>query len=332
MALSMSSLVNAKSITFKFRVNSSGPMIYACNAGLLHKSLASQVCTFSHNPTQSCNPGEHNCVCSDVNDNGGRDFATAKYTPWNFSTNRWSNATTTAPNLPGDQSVVITGQKFPVTNYGDFFANGNGSNVVVNPINMLATRLDAITFNLGSEVYGSEYFIDICYRGSQIEYFENNQALEHLLDAQVTASDVGSVSTNTSYTALAKPEVQVMSICDNQGQGTLRFAGVGINHATYNTLTNELQPLALLPGQIPVGTWTYNVVNDFQEHHGKLSLLSNGANFADNNSWIGDSGMPPRFCAVRYYFKETNQIERSWQRHDAEFVTWTRIHARTLGE
>jgi hypothetical protein len=60
----------AVSLEFKFDVNSSGPSIYPCNAGIKHASYSNRVC-YDRVTNQSCNPAEDclntpecNCVCT----------------------------------------------------------------------------------------------------------------------------------------------------------------------------------------------------------------------------------------------------------------------------
>lgn len=81
----------AVSLEFKFDVNSSGPSIYPCNAGIKHAPYASRVC-YDRVTSQSCNPAEDcrdmpdcNCVCTGSTNGDGEtrlDYMSVASAEW----------------------------------------------------------------------------------------------------------------------------------------------------------------------------------------------------------------------------------------------------------
>ncbi|MBF0298418.1 MAG: hypothetical protein HQK51_06840 [Oligoflexia bacterium] len=386
-ALLVSSSVMAKEVFFKFKVNSSGPKMYACNAGLGHLLVQGKIChrpgmydemvnyfkvgnttgtpswwclpkcvptiTGTSTPVVASNqfitPGgatvssndctsypdqrTDSCVCTAYNDgNYLQDFMVAKFKGADTikqSTKVISgNATELLAKLDNPKIVPwgLTGRPW-------FTNNSNFNTAVASP---WGNYLQELTFNFGSEKYGAAYFVDICYQGSQIEYFENLQDSQNSLSFAASVTDLtNSTSTNKSYADLARPKVKVYLDCDLQGHGTL-------NHARDASGNYDTLP--------PLTATTTEEVNHVLQYP-TTNLFTNGASFsvihsstATGSNWInqgstwGANGQysslnnhaiginPPRFCKLRYVFVESNFFaERKWQRHDAQFCTWTSI-------
>lgn len=311
---------NAISLRFKFKTFSSGPDIYACNAGLRHDASQHKVCYFEDTKT-ACTPQECNgttcntrCVCT--NDNGGEylmDYMKGQYSSWNQSTVDWNQTwtSTTAQAGQGSYNTLVS--------HGDAFAN----------------RIKELSFNLGSELYGAEYFVDICYRGPQIEYFKDGVTANWSLQAQATATDFIANSINPGdnsqagldmnptgikYTTLAGLKVQAITVCDQQGLGQLKYAHNNANQ--YNTLVNEAG----------FNDWNNPTSGgDFFRKSSQVQINSVANLISDT---IDSSTKAPRFCRIRYIFTETdgkagsqvlNKNLRKWQRHGAELCTYTKI-------
>lgn len=313
---------NAISLRFKFKTFSSGPEIYACNAGLRHEPTAHKVCYFEDTQNactaQECNGTTCNTRCICTNNNGGEylmDYMKGSYNTWEQSKVDWSSTWTASSLQAGNNSFAT------LVPHADAFA----------------TRIKELSFNLGSELYGAEYFVDICYRGPQIEYFEDNVAANFSILAQATATDFIANSVNEGdntqdgltmnpvgikYTTLAGLTVQAVTVCDLQGAGSIQKARN--NAGQYNTLSNEAN----------FANWNSpqsHVSGDFYKKSSQVQINS-VANLIDG--WINQSTKAPRFCRIRYIFKETDGAAnssvllknlRKWQRHGAELCTYTKI-------
>lgn len=343
MLLIGSQSANAISLRFKFKTYSSGPEIYACNAGLRHQETRKQVCYFEDTKT-ACTPQECNgavcdtrCVCT--NNNGGEflmDYMKGSY-------NTWTAATDANNGGFWNTNWTATSKQAGNANYETLVPHADA----------FATRIKELSFNLGSELYGAEYFVDICYRGPQIEYFADGVRANFSLLAQATATDFIANAVNpgdnhpdsggangegqdglllnpstTKYTTLSDLTVQSFVVCDLQGSGTYQFAhnGASATSGSYNTLANE----AIFNNwNNPASSNT----SDFFASSSKVSMASS-SNLI-NTTITNNNTKTPRFCRVRYVFKETNGAHdtpmspninlRKWQRHGAEMCTYTKI-------
>ncbi|MFV3407064.1 protease [Bdellovibrio bacteriovorus] len=317
---------NAISLRFKFKTFSSGPDIYACNAGLKHNASAHKACYFEDTQI-ACTAGtctdatcHTRCVCT--NDNGGEylmDYMKGQYSSWNTGDSKWNTNWTATTRQAGQGSFAT------LVNHEDAFAN----------------RIKELSFNLGSELYGAEYFVDICYRGPQIEYWEDNVVANFSLLAQVSATDFVAtgvnpgdnnpdgpgfnhgrdglnMTPNIKYTTLSGLTVESYTVCDLQGMNTFKYARNNANQ--YNMLDNEAK----------FSDWNapQNGGGDFFTGTNQPTTLNGAKDLY--NTWINQNTKTPRFCRVRYVFKETNHAAaiknlRKWQRHGAEMCTYTKI-------
>jgi len=313
----------AVSFRFKFKVNSSVPSIYACTAGLRHVRKNGRVCYFK-GTTNACTPNtcadgticDTQCLCAGAN--GGTylmDYFKLKAADW------VDNGVLSAP-VQMDAVRSLGNQQF-----AQQFDDTTAWNKSINELQ----------FNLGSELYGAEYFVDICYRGPQIEYFRDNVAANFSLLAETGITDFLATAPNPGdnsrdgliipglvdgkkYSELAGLKVQAFTVCDVQGEGGLQYATNGSNQ--YNTSQNEAN-FSLGGNQFPVwGSDRFYSSSQQSYATNEMTLI---------NSWItSNSSHTPRFCKVRYIFSETNQssslpLFRKWQRHGAEVCTTTAI-------
>lgn len=329
---------NAISLRFKFKVFSSGPAIYACNAGLIHAPSEKQVCYFegtqnacTPDQNKECTNGEvchTRCVCTSAG--GGEylmDYMKGTTSTWNAATDGWSWNTTATTKQAGQSNYAT----------------------LVPDADVFKHQIKELSFNLGSELYGAKYFVDICYRGPQIEYFADNVNANYTLLAQATASDFIANGVNPGdnsreglemnpatikYTQIAGVKVQAVTVCDLQGVGDYKYAhnGSSANSGEYNTVVNEAYFNSLLNPTAAGKSGEYYIASN-------NVLINSQANLI-NNVWINlNATKSPRFCRVRYIFTETNASEakpnlRKWQRHGAEMCTYTRINeaeAETTG-
>jgi hypothetical protein len=326
---------NAISLRFKFKTFSSGPEIYACNAGLRHASSTHKVCYFE-NTQKACTPDDEStantntrCVCTGVD--GGeylRDYMNGSYDTW---------AAATGSNEGGvwNSSWTDVNKQSGVASYETLVKHGDA----------FASRIKELSFNLGSELYGAEYFVDVCYKGPQMEYSEDNIATNFKLSAQASATDFIAKAVNLGddhpesagsgksqdgltlspstiqYTALSGLTVQAVTICDIQSAGTYKTSNVS---GDYNTLENEAEFTDWDNAPKGGATSEFNLTSSVATIGSSTSLISN-ALITD-----GTDAQAPRFCRVRYIFKETNadattKNMRKWQRHGAEMTTYTKI-------
>ena len=291
---------NAMEVTFNFSAYSSGADIYPCNAGIWHGPSSSR-CLLLDGATP-CGPGQPGCVCTTGNGtaDANHDFAHATLTNWDMTGTPLSVSTKANSKLSRLFSALVTD--------GTDFSH----------------RLTNLTFNLGSESYGAWYYVDICYRGPQIEYWLNGIGLKTTLDAQITFSDLAGISgSEATYLANAHPAIYTIVECDNQGQGAYKTAAY---NGVYDTVATDVYLSSdgtTNSGDFFGSASTLNstpVVTLFQG----LVLSTSPAGLT--GSVVQNSGVP-RFCKVRYSIWENSQAARLWNIHGSTVQTFTQIQA-----
>lgn len=320
LAFFVSVTASAVSIEFKFDINSSGPSIYPCNAGITHAPYASRVC-YDRVTTQSCSPATDcvnqtncNCVCTGSTSGAGEtrlDFMSVSAAPWTDN-GEFAGASTTA----------------------NLYAPDNGFNIAFNESakDEWNKQLTKMTVNLGSERYGAEFFLDICYRGPQIEYFfasQNNGGFNpngtatpnFALKAQATVTDL--ISTNgLRYSQLADLKVSSKVVCDQQGKGTYLYAGSAnpTSGSTYDTILNDIVGITITGSQY-TKVVPYRAFNNVSSAYLIDEYINSGNAFT------------PRFCKIRYSFIENRRTDsnllsqiRKWKKQSAEVCTFTEIN------
>ncbi|MNS70626.1 hypothetical protein D3C72_1039720 [compost metagenome] len=240
----------------------------------------------------------------------------------------------------GDTSITGQGSKSFSSD-----SNSNGFVTALSENDSWNKRINNLSFNLGSELYGASYFVDICYRGPQIEYFEDNVVSNFNLKAQANATDFlangvnggdnnrdGLVIPGTvdgkKYTELAGLKVQAFVTCDLQAVGSYQRARNNSNQ--YNTSNNEAS-FVLNNNYLP--TSATEASSSFWSS--SLAAIGTGNVALIDQDITANSLKAPRFCKVRYVFTETNYNEtlpnlRKWQRHGAEMCTWTEVNEGNL--
>lgn len=269
-------------LTFKFQAHSSGPDMYACNAGMTHPNPGDQVC-YIDNTTTPCDPSacaggkacDQNCLCTGIRGGSYRmDFMKANYGAWD------------GPSTPKSLNVQSNPDKF---------------NQLFTDKEAWEKRIDNLNFMLGSERYGAEYFVDICYRGPQINYDVN---APHSFFAQTTAQDF-SLNSGISYLGLSGIVSRIEYTCDMQKEGDYQFWDTENNP---DSIENE----AVFGG------------GDRSDTSIAAAILGNTIEMG--TFFLNRDSHAPKFCKVRYYYKESKtQGARGWKYHGGKFCTHTRI-------
>ena len=313
----------AINLTFQFDVNSSGPSIYACNAGIKHRETAN-ICYDSRNPQNSCTPG---CAAGNMNAcTGGATPLTCVCTGENFptgnqGTNRmdflqanttdWSDNQTAAV---GNAALILTadandhGQNFNQI-FGTDTSFGN-TNTNYQVLAAYKKQIKDLTINLGSEVYGAEYFVDICYRGPQIDYRHDQATVNGLnfgLKAYATIFDVKQAD-GKSYKQLAALQVKAEARCIMDDEFNYCLADV-------------------LPGDT-TACGTNSAAHYYYRNSGNLRDITEGATVSQlihETTMAHGGNVTPRYCQIRYSFKETSQTQRKWKLQQARICTYTEI-------
>ncbi len=319
----------AINLTFQFDVNSSGPSMYACNAGIKHGTKSKNVCYDRTDLTRSCSAGcaagnviacsveevkPANCVCTGEFDPTGNqgtyrmDFLQATTYDWSDNAEAIKESTKkvhtkTADGKKDSQNNVI---------FNQLFGSDQGlQNFTVNEA--YKYQIKDMSINLGSELYGAEYFVDICYRGPQIDYKQENGTVSGLnfnLIAKATAFDIKKKDQTDAnydkYAVLANLKVKAEARCVVEDEFNYCLADIipgdntacGTNDPTYfeaKTLGEK-------------GISAANVALLINE-----SSINNGLNIT------------PRFCQIRYTFREANETIRKWKLQRARICTYTEI-------
>jgi hypothetical protein len=279
----LSSSAFAVSVQFNFDVNSSSPSVYPCDAGLRHDAHASAIC-YNRDTQEACTPStsteSQDCVCTGpASQENVMDSMIAETADWS------DNGDIPANTSP---ATVVAGE----STYSRIFS-GNTE---------WTKKITNLTFNFGSSRYGTEFYLDVCYRGPQIRAQGNPN---HAVVLNSTITDL--VSAN--YSDLSDLNVKVTVNCDLQGQGSQQ----GIP----DLLTNQIS--GITGGDI--------------NHSTEYSSFASGATLTLLNEWVNNGNKNiPRFCKIRYSFLENMRNDsnpmaqlRRWQRQQARISTLTQI-------
>lgn len=199
-------------------------------------------------------------------------------------------------------------------------------------------RITDLSFHLGSELYSAKYFVDICYNGPQLEYYEDgiqanfvlNYAQAYAIDALYTGkvpgenSRDGMIMGQGDYTKLAGVQVEAFMTCDLQGVGTYVYARN--TQDKYDTLDNEA---GFVFGTNQTPTNATEGSGSFFASTAPVSLIGSTVDLLKDKT-ITNTTKAPRHCKVRYVFTETNwkaslPALRKWEKSGAEMCTYTEI-------
>lgn len=322
LALTLASFdANAISLRYKFKVDSSGPRMYACNAGIMAQVSNNKVCYFE-GTTNTCTPTtcsdadkvcHSSCVCSST---GGGDYL------MNYGKLKWVGQS------PATGSGSKTFRGVSGSQYEQAFSDSEA----------WGRRITDLSFHLGSELYSAKYFVDICYNGPQQEYYEDNitanfvlnYAQAYAIDALYTGKTPGENSRDGmlmgqgSYTSSANVKVEAFMVCDLQGIGTYVYARN--NQGKYDTLDNEAN-FVFGANQTPINASEGS--SSFFSSSAPVSLTGSTVDLMKDKT-INNTTKAPRHCKVRYVFTETNWKSsvpklRKWEKEGAEMCTYTEI-------
>lgn len=251
----VSSSAFAVSVQFNFDVNSSAPSIYPCDAGLKHESHSSTVC-FRPQDYSACTPstseGDLTCVCSTpTSDEHLMDSMSAKVV-------NWPDPGTDTASIPS--TTVIS---------------GTSSYTRMNSSNEWLKQLRTLEFNFGSSRYGSEFYVDICYRGAQVRGGNPN----HQIVLQTTVTDLLAATYSTDSDLNVKASVE----CDLQNVGTFQGAPTSTDN---------------LASGIEVDFSYSTSYTDFSTG-ATQGLMDRALNNGSPNV--------PRYCKIRYTFLENSR-------------------------
>lgn len=311
----------AINLTFQFDVNSSGPSIYACNAGIKHGGGDANIC-YDRVTAKECSAGcaagnmnaceagqlPKNCVCTGEYDAVGNqgtyrmDFLQANTADW--QDNQVGAST-------GSATHILTADKIATgTKFNQIFGTDSGS-AEWTVASAYKKQIKDMTINLGSEIYGAEYFVDICYRGPQIDYTHNGSTVEGLnfnLKAFATIFDIKKAD-GQSYNTLAKLQVKAEAKC---------IVDDNFDYCLADVLPGESAGC----GKTATTTHNYTKGTSF-------AAINNGVNVSkliNEASILAGNNRTPRFCQIRYSFKETARTSmRKWKLQQARICTYTEI-------
>ncbi len=373
----MASTGFAKELTFSFDVHSSSGEIYPCDAGMVQRD-SGQFCHFK-GTSKACNaadigrtpaavgagdavdintglpvlqPGSdaYACICSGAN--GGNylmNFIRYKAAPWVGTA-----AGSPDPNHLGwgpAVNGVAQGSREGVT-VSSHMRGGNA--LAANSVSQsLATQLEAVNFNFGSELYGAQFFVDFCYRGPQIPYYlsegnPQNALASFSTKAHITSTNpflAGNGVKTRDYVSMSELTLSWDMACDQQGLGEFKYDHNG--RGEFDTFLTDLTDTGARSnlssaytsanGQSMTpsagSTWIGNLsgaTNEFKLAGSKsssdLSTQQQQWIFGNpSSSWIAlNNSKTPRFCKLRAYFAEKpfRDRERAWQRADARFIMY----------
>ena len=326
--LPLAQTAQALEYRFKFKVTSSGPDMYACNAGLRTVPLNCDVC-YKENSDGTKTPIERPGSCASTATNCGSRIKCISRGTGNGET--YMNYVTAGKRAWTDHSQPQAARSnVTLTSQAGTFKQIVNNNVAMD------TKIEDLLFELGSEAYTAQYFVDICYRAPQHEYQAVGVSANYSILANVGSTDFlsvgatqgdnnrdGLIMLNQSelgrYTTQAGVKVSTYLVCDTQGQGV--YQNAANNSGVYNTTDNEADFVFGADG-LPVG----GLNGSFFRSSDLRSLTG------DSMDMISTNTANLRFCKVRYVFTETagqqcsgNKVNifRDWTRKGAEMCTYT---------
>jgi hypothetical protein len=252
-------------------VTSSSPTFYACNGGIRHAESSATCVDSGTNAT--CVPSSSNvssCVCTSEASAGAwaKDQLSSTYADWIDSSTPIGSTST--------DNIIALNDKI---GFNTLFLNDSVA---------FTKQMTAFNINLGSEVYGAEYFVDICYQGPQ-GTTQNNNGTNYSLNANITLTNIRTGMTNApDYQSLANLQVKADIKCFLDKSNTSSLVVPGLTK--YNYFQNS-------------GTSYVSLSSSATQ----LTILTNSGllNIAGDKI--------PRFCIARYYLKENSTLKRSWK-------------------
>lgn len=265
--------VQAAGVNFHFLVNSSGTQIYPCDAGLY-----------------------------DANAENGESWLSANYAAYDgnsvIAPSAWNSLYLRA-NLPANLAASsthpfktialssgITAIPYTVgpAKFGNVLRDETSTSSSINP--------NELTFNLGSQKYGAKYFIDFCFRDSQVAWIPTMTAREYEIVDGVTSTNISSTGSST-YWENAILKVQGKIVCDSAPATITESVSASLDglSGSSTSVSSSLRPalaLAVNAVQQPVLSTTVpfvlNVNTDTNNHCVIRYIFSeNATNFRHND-------------------------------------------------
>ncbi|RYZ93112.1 MAG: hypothetical protein EOP06_02090 [Proteobacteria bacterium] len=303
---SMSQQAHAISLRFKSKVFSSGPIIYACNAGVGSERPHEKACYFDGNPAKgsctplACDKAKENCntSCVCTGDYGS-------YLP-GYMTVRSQNL-----DKNGVQVGAVGSPVRKTTSGSKFNALFSGSQAWSQKISDVGTYFPM-------DMYTGKYFIDICYRGSNIPDID---AL-YTITGQASAIPFAVTGSN-GWKSLDnnRDGLDFDNINNSLGLNYVTKAGLTVQSFVVCSNKSEAMPDFALNGEgMPVG----GINSSHYNASSVAPLTASALSFAHGR--IND----PKFCKVRYVFKETSYLKqnpppRDHKSEGAEICTYTQV-------
>ncbi|MEY3902976.1 MAG: hypothetical protein RL189_2282 [Pseudomonadota bacterium] len=194
---------HAAGVNFHFLVKSSGTQIYPCDAGLYDPNadlgeswLSAKYAAYDGNKVTSTTAWN------------------SLYLPANLTANIPPSALkpfkTVALNAPG---ITAADTSVGATKFGNVIQDASSSSST-------ALNADELTFNLGSQKYGAKYFIDFCFRDSQVGWLpptssSTTPSYQYEITDTVTALKLNPSSDTPAYWANSDLRVRGKIVCDD---------------------------------------------------------------------------------------------------------------------
>ena len=283
----------AVSVQFNFDINSSGSSIYPCDAGIRHATHTARICydrttNLSCDPTTGTTTENQDCVCTGGT-TGSEEYRldnfTATHADWTDNGDTPTSIMTT--NVGADESAFA--RLYTANNEWD-------------------KQLTSLTLNFASDLYGAEFYLDVCYRGPQIKPRGNPN---YAMNLQTTLTDLIS-SNNLAYSQLADLKVKIDASCDLQGEGSITEI------PTDDAQDNQISGVS--GGDVNFTT--------------SYAAFTSGANMVLLHDFINNgNNKAPRFCKIRYSFIENmrnNSADpmaqiRKWKNQKARISTFSDV-------
>ena len=279
----LSQSAQAADISFNFLVNSSGSDLYACDAGIWDPAFS-----LTLPPFPRCSAAQSNIQARVGTYNNGNPILS-----WN---DIMVQSNTILPPLGGPFHTVAYPAGYP----GFLTPVIQKLNNVIENTNT-GTANGELTFNLASDYYGARYFVDFCYRGSQLPYAPGSY--DYNVRDQVTATDIAS----GTYLADAALEVQGKVVCQERSSSE--------SEDWTSTIINDIFALGALGlDGVPLAQSYTTPANAFSgTAQNVFGSIPSPHSFSIPNA-------PAKYCVLRYIFRENATQKRKWDLNSAEFT------------
>ncbi|MEN9529424.1 MAG: hypothetical protein RI932_1297 [Pseudomonadota bacterium] len=272
-------VAQAADINFNFLVNSSGSDLYACDAGIYDPLFLPPIGVRG-------SAAQSNIQASVGAYNNGNPIAL--WTPKQIQS-----------NIVLPPPVAFHTVAYPLGYPGFLTPVIDRLNTVIANSNA-GTSSGQLTFNLASDYYGARYFVDFCFRGSQLPYAPGEY--EYNVRDVVSATDLGA----GTYLTDANLEVQGKLVCQERTSSTSE------NWAT--TTINDIFAIGLLGlDGVPLSQTHTTSANNF---NGTAQNVF--GSIASPHQVPLDA--PAKYCVLRYIFREQATAKRKWDLNSANFT------------